>query len=503
MSGRYSGTGFSYRQGKTYYTPGKKNTSCQKIFFTILLALFLIICPIVLFYAEYNFALLVAAISEVGPDVVEVDDPGQVPWHGKKIVHTTGMVNREAEVRDDAFHVRVGPALVMNRRTEYCQWMEHQREECETCSETTQNSDGSESERTYKCNCVIRYDYTKGWTNFRINSLLFNQPAAHYNPQRDPFPSQKIVSQNAQVNGFSLDPALIDNLKAQTFSIDWNEEAQRQDQWYDSVWLPIKSYFGFQKTHYRHLFELNSVRSSRAALDHAFFYIGQGGYFFSPYTPSNQERVLKWMGQALEGSLLDWQVGDFFGCTPGDIRVSYSAKLPPMVSALGFSKAQSPSDVRQSLGLINTQGGRKQLGLLHEGEVDSESMFQREVDEERSSLRLVRVFFFLWAAVVADAILLYCGVVHTPLSMGIAVLGVWGIMLSLTRGVSDYLVSFGVMSSLFNFVCASAMLAASVLYFPKSLDGLSGFEPIKRRYQWIFLGETEVTTKPKSNKKSL
>ena len=491
--GSYSQSGFSYRQGRTYYVPGKKDTTCQTIFLTLFFVLFLVGFPIVLFSAEYNFALLVASISEVSPEVVEVDNPDQVPWHGRKIVHTTGMVNRDAEVVDQSFNVHV-PALKMQRWTEYCQWMEHRTEECETCHKSKTKSDGSSTTTSYKCNCKIRYHYTKGWTNYRINSLLFDQPAAHYNPQRDPFPSRSFVSQNAKVNGFSLDPSLLQNLKAQTFSIDWNDQAERQPQFYDFLWLPIKNYFGLAKTQYRHQYELDSVRSSPAALDHAFFYIGHGGYFFSPYKSTQQEMVLKWLGQALEGSLMDWQLGDFFGCTPGDIRVSYSAQLPPMVSAIGRSTAQHASDVQQGLGLISTQEGKKQLGFIHEGEVSSDDMFQREVDEEKSSLRIIRIAFLLWAAVIADALLLYFGIHHSSRSIGTGVLGVWGIALSIARMMAESSISFSWWPSLFYFVCSCGVLGVSMTYFPKVESG--GWGAVKVRYQWI-TGETEVTTKPK------
>uniref|UniRef100_A0A7S4N4X2 Uncharacterized protein n=1 Tax=Paramoeba aestuarina TaxID=180227 RepID=A0A7S4N4X2_9EUKA len=476
--GQYSGSGFSYRQGRTYYVPGKKDTSAQTICLSILFVIFLIACPLILFYAEFNFALLVASITEVAPDVIDVDNPHQVPWHGKKYIHTTGMINYDAEVVDEAFHVKVNPALILNRKTEYCQWMEHRHEECQTCSE--EGEDGKT--HTYQCNCIIRYEYTKQWSSFRINSLLFDQPGAHYNPQRDPFPSQKFVSQNAEVNGFSLKPALVNNLKAQTFYVDWNDFAQKDPHWYDSVWSPVQKYFGFQKTHYRLQSELNDVRSSVAAREHAFFYIGQGGYFFSPYTPSQSEMVLKWAMQGLEGSLLDWQIGDFFGCTPGDIRVSYSTQFPPMVSVIGQS-----NDIKE-IGLINAQDGRMQLGLLQEGDVDIENMLEREVNDEKSSLWNYRVFFSAWSAVVGDALLLYFGVVYSPLSLACATMGVWGTVLSLFEGYADYSVSFSVLSSFLYFLFFIGVLVATVACSPKTLE-TKGAEAVMRRYKWMFQGE--------------
>jgi hypothetical protein len=42
------------------------------------------------------------------------------------------------------------------------------------------------------------------------------------------------------------------------------------------------------------------------------------------------------MAQLMEGSLLDWQLGDLLpSCSAGDVRVSYAAMLPTQLSVVG------------------------------------------------------------------------------------------------------------------------------------------------------------------------
>lgn len=78
------------------------------------------------------------------------------------------------------------------------------------------------------------------------------------------------------------------------------------------------------------------ARGAPAAQRDRFVYVGQGsGYFFSPYDAGLSEQLLKGFGQYLEGSLLDWQLGDLVpSCAAGDLRVSFAAQAPHKVSVL-------------------------------------------------------------------------------------------------------------------------------------------------------------------------
>ena len=85
-------------------------------------------------------------------------------------------------VGDAAFGVELDKALKIQRYTEYCQWQESSVDRCEKCTRS-KTKDGKTYQETYDCNCVREFVYVKGWRNHRINSLLFDQPAAHHNPQ--------------------------------------------------------------------------------------------------------------------------------------------------------------------------------------------------------------------------------------------------------------------------------------------------------------------------------
>ena len=63
------------------------------------------------------------------------------------------------------------------------------------------------------------------------------------------------------------------------------------------------------------------------------------GWFFSPHTEETWFRVLRGFGQFMEGSAMDWQIGDLYdmynGCTAGDIRVNFQVADPRSLSFIG------------------------------------------------------------------------------------------------------------------------------------------------------------------------
>jgi hypothetical protein len=67
-----------------------------------------------------------------------------------------------------------------------------------------------------------QYYYIKGWTSSRTNSLLFDQPGAHHNPQRDPFPSEQWTAQDASASGFHLSPTLLATLRGTWHPLKWS-----------------------------------------------------------------------------------------------------------------------------------------------------------------------------------------------------------------------------------------------------------------------------------------
>jgi len=107
-----------------------------------------------------------------------------------------------------------------------------------------------------------------------------------------------------------------------------------------SWWQSVSAWFGGSGKDHTLRLDINDLAgvapAAPAAQRDQFVYVGQGGgYFFSPYDASMSEQLLRGFGQYLEGSLLDWQPGDFMpSCTPGDLRVSFAAQAPHKISVL-------------------------------------------------------------------------------------------------------------------------------------------------------------------------
>src|SRR5262249_13679012 len=117
---------------------------------------------------------------------------------------------------------------------------------------------------------IKTYVYSKNWRTMLIHSIFFDQPFAHNNPLRDPFPSMLWTSSSASIGPYSVSSDII------------------QD----------------QVTSFKHRISADQVNKERLPLD--FYYVG-GGYFYSPYEPSSAGFIAKLAGEWLEGSLLDFQ----------------------------------------------------------------------------------------------------------------------------------------------------------------------------------------------------
>jgi len=296
----------------------------------------------------------------------------------------------------------VDGALSLSRKTEYCQWQQLSQQRCNTCTRTVRAKDGSTSSESYSCDCVTHYSYIKSWFSYRINSLLFDQPAAHYNPQRDPYPSSQIVASSGALFGVKgsevsavVGPELLANVRAPFRHIDWTfgSHANRHSWW--SGW------WGKDRSIYEPISNLGATVSAPAAIRDHFSYVGQGGYFFSPYEVSRSEFLLRAFGQYLEGSILDWQIGDLMpSCTAGDIRVSYSAQAPKSISVI--AEAASAPVVRDGGRLVvplrahPTSVGLP-VGLVHGGRATPDAMLNSEVSDSSRRSLLPRFIVALWA----------------------------------------------------------------------------------------------------------
>jgi len=245
-------------------------------------------------------------------------------------------------VGDNDFMVGAPGAWTMERDVEICQWREHYHER------TQKHSDGTETvSRTYY--------YTKGWEKHHINSLFFDQPAAHHNPDRPLYSSGVISSTDVGTPRGYLIPASV---------------AEKVD-------TPLSTVQFTPQT-------LQQFLVSPARQQQNFFYTGQGGWFVSKYVPSSAEFWIRQSMMYLEGTLLDFQLGDLFSkCDAGDVRVAFSVRAPRN----GVSIIALQGDASGTLAPFQTLGGRD-IVLVQEGIRSVSSMIETHVGGLRRTVLL-------------------------------------------------------------------------------------------------------------------
>jgi len=109
------------------------------------------------------------------------------------------------------------------------------------------------------------------------------------------------------------------------------------------------------------------------------------------------ERLVQLLAQYLEGSLLDWQLGDLLpSCTAGDVRVSYAAIIPSQLSVIGTVDRHGVVDRRRT-----TQRDRHPFGFVHEGAHSSAQMLDAELLDRQWAVSATRLAMVGWAALAA------------------------------------------------------------------------------------------------------
>ena len=423
------------RRGRTYQQVGANDKSginafCSVIFIVLLLT----IPPIILLASERSrYTRYITLSDALNSDVVELNEKHNMNEQSLRsippgtLVHgTSTSINTLAT--DPDTNINIPGALSLRRNTEYCQWQEISSQHCQTCERTVKARDGSTKEEKYQCNCITQYNYIKGWKNYKINSLLFDQPGAHHNPQRDPLPSRMFVGDDVTVR-FHEDVSVHEDtdedsktdkkdLASVTSKLDGNmlSSGVRNQPWRQVDFVPhgvapppsfisrILSFFGrSQRVRYEPLQLLKDTTTSQAAIQDNFVYVGQGGYFFSPYESSTASKLFNYFAQYLEGSLFDYQMGDLIGlgsCTAGDIRFKYSVQDPREISVLGqLRKVGDSGEVQITPRLLKGLGNEKDssIGLVHSGRHSAEDMLLAEDSDSLLKAVVIRVILFVWA----------------------------------------------------------------------------------------------------------
>ncbi|KAL7552194.1 hypothetical protein ACHAWF_015411 [Thalassiosira exigua] len=417
------------RRGRTYYKHGANDSRGIHGFCSVLLVAALLVAPpLILLGSERSRRARYLALSDaLDSDVAELNRGGldisalrDLPPNA--LVH--GVSDDIDAISSDAdMGVAIPGALVLRRNAEYCQWQEITSQSCETCTREVRAEDGSTRDETYQCNCVKQYDYVKAWRSQRINSLLFDQPGAHHNPQRDPMPSRTFAGEDASMTfrqggrdaeGGRAEDAAGDGVRARLhpdmLSSGVRGQPYRHVEFTPDGRAPPPSFFARlfsflgpdpSRTRYEPLKLLKDTPTSPAAVRDGFVYVGQGGWFFSPRESATSSKLFNWFAQYLEGSLFDWQFGDLMpSCTAGDVRFRYEVQDPAIVSVLGqLRKDRASNELLVTPRTMRGVGDDKAatIGLVHSGSHSAPDMLAAEDSDSRNRAHLFRALLLIWS----------------------------------------------------------------------------------------------------------
>ena len=447
------------RQGRTYYKQGANDQRGLSGFCSVFLMIVLLVAPPLLLVGSERgrYTRYVALSDAFDSDIIELNgasakkdtaniEPGSLV-HG-----TSNFIDTASS--DDEMGVQIPGALTLKRNAEYCQWQELVSNRCETCTRVAKAKDGSSKEESYQCNCVREYNYVKAWRNHRINSMMFDQPGAHHNPTRDPMPSRTFVGDETKLifpEG-SLDTiethrhpnkgGLEAKLDSTMLSNGVRGQPYRRVEFVPDGRAPPPSFFSklfswlgpIRRTRYEPLQMLRETPHSHAAVNENFVYVGQGGYFFSPYEASRSGKLFNLFTQYLEGSLFDWQLGDILpSCTAGDVRFFYEVQNPTVVSVLGQVDKRNANHLAIIPRTLNGIGDRKAatIGLVHEGAHSAEMMLIAEDQDSKNQAQLVRLLILLWSIPASRLVGLSLGREMSDSSAVVQAEGVLGLFLTL------------------------------------------------------------------------
>jgi hypothetical protein len=273
--------------------------------------------------------------------LTSIPDPIDFPQIGTLISVQSKLI--DSKVSDIDFGVIDKSGLILNRKTEYCQWKEESNEDCQKRCQLFDYKFRRKSHRikSPKCECHLAYSYTTGWFPYLINSTLFNQPAEHFNSQLDPFPSSVFYP----TNGVTFDTINSDSF----IHIGESQLTNLHSEW-------------------ECLEDINAsdVIKSRAHKEHFFTY--NEGYFMSPYYNiyQNSEQLL--MGT----------------CDAGDIRISFQVKNPSSISVIGEVTHQEEYIVFISSPSILQND--TSISTIYGGTISSEEMIKKEISKIDSGL---------------------------------------------------------------------------------------------------------------------
>lgn len=151
-----------------------------------------------LFWNEGRSVKEYKSLQEGAHVVVSVDSARVDPAKSGKLIHLTGNLSVSGSLHDKQFGIST-EAVKLKRVVEMYQWKQS------TSSRSQKKLGGGEATET-------TYTYEKAWSDERIPSEDFKQPANHQNPTAIPYPSEEFVASPVTVGAFTLSSSLLDQL---------------------------------------------------------------------------------------------------------------------------------------------------------------------------------------------------------------------------------------------------------------------------------------------------
>lgn len=180
--------------------PDSYTDTCTQGFFSrlkgalagLLIGPLLVIGAIVLLgWNEGRAAHAARGLADAGTKVVEVANGQPEAANDGKLVHVSGVASAAGPITDDAVGLTFANELVVQRKAEMYEWVEHSK----TTSHT--HTGGSKTKTT-------TYTYTEKWSEDHVDSSSFKHPDGHANPVM-PFSSQRYAASDARLDGYALD----------------------------------------------------------------------------------------------------------------------------------------------------------------------------------------------------------------------------------------------------------------------------------------------------------
>ncbi len=160
-------------------------------------ALFVLIGIGLLFWNEGNYVKTKQALEEAAGKTVEVTNINEVNAANQgQIVHMSGTAKTNEVLTDPVFGIS-HKGIMLQRKTEYYQWVQESR------TETKKNLGGSETKETV-------YSYEQKWVSAPVDSSKFKEPAKYANKVAIPnAESMEMRASNVTFGAFTLSPRQI------------------------------------------------------------------------------------------------------------------------------------------------------------------------------------------------------------------------------------------------------------------------------------------------------